>query len=155
MTVIRRKKAGGRKLVNATKITVDGINFASTLESKMYKLLKESGIEAKYEGQTYILFEAMVYPEENWERTRKTQTEMSDSRKLLPIRYTPDFVGDGFVIEVKGRPNESFPLRWKLFKKHLNTLEKQPLLFMPKSEADCKQVIEILKSKGYGLAKGK
>lgn len=142
-------------IVNATKTTVDGINFASTLESTMYKLLKESGIKAKYEGEVFVLFEAMVYKEENWERTRKDSPEMIDKRKLLPIRYTPDFVGDGFIIEVKGRPNESFPLRWKLFKKHLNSLENPPILFMPKSKSDCEQVIEILKNKGYGHIKSK
>lgn len=140
-------------LVNATKTTVDGINFASTLESTMYKLLKENGIEAAYEGETFVLFESMIYPEESWERTRKTDSQMSDKRKLLPIRYTPDFVGDGFIIEVKGRPNESFPLRWKLFKKHLDSMENPPILFMPKSKSDCEQVITILKSKGYGCSK--
>ena len=37
-------------------------------------------------------------------------------KKILPIKYKPDFVGRDFVIECKGRANESFPLRWKLFK---------------------------------------
>jgi hypothetical protein len=37
-------------------------------------------------------------------------------KKILPITYKPDFVGRDFVIECKGRANESFPLRWKLFK---------------------------------------
>ena len=38
-------------------------------------------------------------------------------KKYLPIKYTPDFIGDNFIIETKGRANESFPMRWKLFKK--------------------------------------
>ena len=39
---------------------------------------------------------------------------------ILPIKYTPDFIGKGFIIETKGRANESFPMRWKMFKKYIN-----------------------------------
>ena len=35
-------------------------------------------------------------------------------KKILNIKYTPDFIGKDFIIETKGRANESFPLRWKL-----------------------------------------
>ena len=38
-------------------------------------------------------------------------------KKYLTIKYTPDFIGKDFIIETKGRANESFPLRWKLFKR--------------------------------------
>ena len=31
-------------------------------------------------------------------------------KKIRAITYTPDFIGDGFIIECKGRPNESLPL---------------------------------------------
>jgi hypothetical protein len=145
-----RKK--GKMIVNAKKITIDGINFASTLESTMYKLLKESGIEAGYESQVYVLVDGFAYKEENWERTRKDSPEMSDKRKAQPMRYTPDFVSpdESFVIEVKGRPNERFPVVWKLFKDLMNKRDKPPVLFMPKSKVDCEQVIKILKDKGYG-----
>ena len=37
-------------------------------------------------------------------------------KKILGIKYTPDFTGKDYIIECKGRANESFPLRWKLFK---------------------------------------
>ena len=40
-------------------------------------------------------------------------------KKYLPIKYTPDFIGEDFIIETKGRANESFPIRWKLFKRLL------------------------------------
>ncbi len=29
------------------------------------------------------------------------------NKKILPIKYTPDFVGSNFVIECKGRANQS------------------------------------------------
>lgn len=144
-----RKK--GKKIVNAKKIIIDGITFQSGLEGTMYKLLKEAGIVAGYEVKEYVLMDGFVYGAENWERT-PTGSSMTDKRKRLPMRYTPDFVGENeeFIIEVKGRPNEAFPLRWKVFQKAMIDRGNPPMLFMPKSKADCIQVIEILKSKGYG-----
>ena len=41
-------------------------------------------------------------------------------KKILNIKYTPDFVSTSFIIECKGRANESFPIRWKMFKKYVN-----------------------------------
>ena len=38
-------------------------------------------------------------------------------KEYLTIKYTPDFIGKDFIIETKGRANESFPMRWKLFKR--------------------------------------
>ena len=37
-------------------------------------------------------------------------------KKILNIKYTPDFVSPSFIIECKGRANESFPIRWKCLK---------------------------------------
>ena len=44
------------------------------------------------------------------------------NKKVLGIKYTPDFEGKDFIIECKGRPNDTFPLRWKMFKKHVNVI---------------------------------
>ena len=41
-------------------------------------------------------------------------------KKIQSIKYTPDFVSSSFIIECKGRANESFPMRWKMFKKYVN-----------------------------------
>ena len=77
---------------------------------------------------------------------------MTDRPNVLKIDYTPDFVGENeeFIIEVKGRANESFPLRWKLFKALMQQRDNPPILFKPATVVECKQVVEILKSKGYG-----
>lgn len=40
-------------------------------------------------------------------------------KKYRPMTYLPDFVGDNFVIECKGYPNEAWPLREKLFRYYL------------------------------------
>ena len=71
----------------------------------------------------------------------------------LPIKYTPDFVGEDFIIETKGRANESFPMRWKLFKKFINKCYPRVTLYKPQNQKECDQVIELLtiKNKLYGL----
>jgi hypothetical protein len=146
----------GRKIVQARKKVVDGIEFASTLEAYMYSLLKANGMNFDYEGKVYKILLPFEYQEECWERATRKSKAMIDRPKVREAKYTPDFVGENeeWVIEVKGRANERFPMVWKLFKKLLTDREqKEPILFKPMNQEDCKQVIEILKSKGYGKSK--
>lgn len=145
-----RKK--GRKIVQSKKVKIDGIQFASTLESTMYKLLKAAGMKFEYEGASYQTFEPFELKEECWERATKRSKAMIDRRKVTKVSYTPDFVGENeeYFIEVKGRANESFSIRWKLFKDLMSKRDNPPLIFKPMNKQDCEQVIEILKSKGYG-----
>lgn len=149
---IKRSRTPRRKVVNATKKVVDGIKFASTLESKMYIMLKEAGIKFEYEGKSYQTFDPFELECQCWERATKRSKAMSDRRKVSKVSYTPDFIGhnEDWFIEVKGRANESFPLRWKLFKSMVSKWAKKPLIFKPANEADCRQVVEILKQHGYG-----
>mgnify|MGYP003987286535 FL=1 len=67
-------------------------------------------------------------------------------KKILPIKYTPDFIGEGFIIETKGRANESFPLRWKMFKRWIQENEPGTLLIKPQNQKDCDETIKILKA---------
>ena len=39
----------------------------------------------------------------------KVSIKNRGNKKILTIKYTPDFIGKGFIIETKGRANESFP----------------------------------------------
>ena len=120
----------------------------------MYLLLKENDIPFTYEGKTYTVLKSFEYPNECWERATRKSKSMIDRRKVRDVKYTPDFVSDDgeWVIETKGRANESFPLRWKMFKRYLTTdyAYIAPLIFKPTTKKDCEQVIEILKAKGYG-----
>tara|TARA_B110000259_G_scaffold124057_1_gene140515 strand:- start:211 stop:597 length:387 start_codon:yes stop_codon:yes gene_type:complete len=117
------KKSFKRKKgpVQSKKITYDGIKFASGLEKYMYIALKKANIKAKYEGQTFELVSAFDFELKSIERQSNGKGEYKNrgSKKILNIKYTPDFIGSDFIIETKGRANESFPLRWKLFKKLL------------------------------------
>ena len=119
--------------VQSKKITYDGIKFASGLERYMYMALKKAKIKADYEGMTYELFPGFDFNIQSYERCGNGKGEYKNrgNKKILNIKYTPDFIGKGFIIETKGRANESFPLRWKMFKKHVIDELKPIILFKP------------------------
>ena len=135
--------------VNSKKITVDGITFASGLEKYMYQVLKKAKIKAKYEGATYEVFSGFDFPNTSIERCANGKGDFKDrgGKKILPIKYTPDFVGDGFIIETKGRANESFPIRWKLFKNFVNRCYPHVTLYKPQNQKECDLVIQLLTNK--------
>ena len=148
---IRRKKGP----VRSKKVTYDGVTFASGLERYMYQVLKKAKIKAKYEGRSYTLIEGFDFESSSYERQSNGKGQFVDrgNKKILPIKYTPDFVGDDFIIETKGRANESFPIRWKLFKRFINKCYPRVTLYKPQNQKECDQVIELLtiKKKLYGL----
>ena len=139
----RRKKGP----VRAKKVTYDGITFASGLEKYMYMALKKNKIKAVYEGKTFVLQEGFMFENESYERQSNGKGDMVNrgSKKILPIKYTPDFVSDSFIIECKGRANESFPIRWKMFKKHVKENLPSVTLYKPQNQKECEQVIELIK----------
>ena len=139
---IKRKKGP----VRSKKVTFDGTTFASGLEKYMYIALKKAKIKAKYEGETYIVQEGFEFKNESYERQSNGKGELVNrgSKKVLPIKYTPDFVSDSFIIECKGRANESFPIRWKMFKKYVNDNLKHVTLYKPQNQKECDKVIELI-----------
>ena len=149
-----RKKNYKRKRgpVQSKKITVDGIKFASGLEAYMYKALKAAKIPAAYEGSTYTIFQGFDLNKTVYERCANGKGDYKDrgNKKILPIKYTPDFIGKGFIIECKGRANESFPLRWKIFKKLVAERRLGPFtLYKPQNQKECDKTVElILKQNG-------
>ena len=132
--------------VQSKKVTVDGIKFASGLEKYMYLALKKAKIEANYEGETFIVMEWFDFTVTSYERCANGKGEFKDrgNKKILPIKYTPDFVGKGFIIECKGRANESFPLRWKLFKKVVNNEQPHVILYKPQNHKECDKTAELI-----------
>ena len=141
-----KKKRGP---VRAKKVTYDGIKFASGLEKYMYMALKKAKIKAKYEGQTYTIQEGFIFENESYERQSNGKGELVNRgcKKILPIKYTPDFISDSFIIECKGRANESFPLRWKMFKKYVNENLKHVTLYKPQNQKECDKVVELILNK--------
>ena len=135
--------------VRSKKVTFDGIKFASGLEKYMYQALKKAKIKAEYEGKTYIVQEGFEFKNESYERQSNGKGELVNrgSKKVLPIKYTPDFVSGSFIIECKGRANESFPIRWKMFKKYVKDNLKHVTLYKPQNQKECDKVIELILNK--------
>ena len=142
---IRRKRGP----VVSKKVTFDGIKFASGLEKYMYVALKNAKIKSKYEGKTYVLQEGFKFENKSYERQSNGKGEMVNrgSKKVLPIKYTPDFVSRSFIIECKGRANESFPIRWKMFKNYVKDNLKHVTLYKPQNQKECDEVIKLITKK--------
>jgi len=143
----RRYKNKKKGPVRSKKVTFDGIKFASGLEKYMYIALKKAKIKARYEGKTYIVQEGFMFNNKSYERQSNGKGDLVNRgcKKILPIKYTPDFVSDSFIIECKGRANESFPMRWKMFKKYVNDNLKHVTLYKPQNQKECDKVIELIK----------
>ena len=144
---MRRSKSRKRGPVQAKKITsYDGIKFASGLERYMYMVLKKSKIKAEYEGETFVLIDRFDFPNESYERQANSKGEFKNrgSKRILPIKYTPDFIGEDFIIETKGRANESFPMRWKLFKRLIAEQYPEYTLYKPQNQKECDRVVELI-----------
>ena len=143
---MKRRWIKKRGPVRSKKVTFDGIQFASGLEKYMYQALKNAKIKAEYEGKTYVLQESFAFEVDSYERQANGKGEMVNrgQKKILNIKYTPDFVSDSFIIECKGRANESFPIRWKMFKKYVNDNLKHVILYKPQNQKECDKVIELI-----------
>ena len=136
--------------VRSKKVTFDGITFASGLEKYMYIALQKAKIHAIYEGSTFELQEGFMFDNESYERQGNGKGDMVNrgSKKILNIKYTPDFVSDTFIIETKGRANESFPMRWKLFKKLITENRLGPFtLYKPQNQKECDETVSLILSK--------
>lgn len=105
--MVRKKlgKPNRGKVRNATKVEEFGYKFDSKLEHFFYKTCLALKIKCVVKPKTYTVHPAFTFQNE----------------KIRPITYTPDFYlpDHKTVVETKGLANESFPLRLKLFKKHL------------------------------------
>ncbi len=149
LMIMKKNYKRMRGPVRAKKVTFNGITFASGLEKYMYIALKKAKIKAKYEGKTYIVQEGFEFKNKSYERQSNGKGELVNrgSKKVLPIKYTPDFISDSFIIECKGRANESFPIRWKMFKKYVNDNLKHVTLYKPQNQKECDKVVELILNK--------
>lgn len=142
MKKISRKKGP----VVSKKVMYDGITFASGLEKYMYKALKDNNIKAQYESHTFELVPSFQFPNKSFERQSngKGGFENRGNKKILNLKYTPDFIGRKFIIETKGRANDSFPLRWKLFKEWMTDNNDNRTLYKPQNQTECDKTVQLI-----------
>ena len=142
-----RKKSRKKGPVQSKKITYDGINFASGLERYTYMALKKNKLFEGYENEVFQLVEGFNFNNESFEKQANGKGEYTNrgQKKVLGIKYTPDFVGKDYVIECKGRANESFPIRWKLFKLWLTKNNIGKTLYKPQNQKEVDQTMILIK----------
>ena len=126
--------------------------FKSSIEKYCSDSLRESGIAFSYEEKEFVLEKSFRFTNKYFKMTAKKPL-MSDRSNSVqhPIRYTHDFVGKDskWIIETKGYlpSHHDFPMRWKLFLKHImdNNLGYDVYLAKNKKQVD-QAILEIKKS---------
>lgn len=142
-----------RRLIKSKKITIDGIQFASRLEGTMYKLLKDNNINFKYESESYTLSDSFLFNNNYYARLASGKGEYCNRgfKKVNAITYKPDFVirhNDYYaIVETKGLPTESYNMRMKMFKALLNRQNIQCDIFVPQTNAECLETINLILNK--------
>tara|TARA_B100000575_G_scaffold255688_1_gene225604 strand:+ start:287 stop:742 length:456 start_codon:yes stop_codon:yes gene_type:complete len=143
-----RRRSKKRGPVQAKKISYDGINFASGLERYTYMALKKARLFEGYENEVFQLIDGFSFKNQSYEKQSNGKGDYINrgQKKILGIKYTPDFVGKDFIIECKGRANESFPLRWKLFKLWLTKNNIGKTLYKPQNQKEVDLTIQLIKN---------
>jgi len=145
----KKKENKSRRHSTAVINTYDGIRFKSKLETYCYKWLLKSKLKFKYEPTTFVIQDKEKVPFDIHTSTNKKGMHKR-SNTVSSISYTPDFViynGDDIVaiIETKGRRNESFPLRIKMFFKYAKgNIPTLKYYFEPSSEKDVDKTMVFL-----------
>ncbi len=144
-----RRKYKKRGPVQSKKISCDGIDFASGLEKYTYLSLKDNKLFEGYENQVFQLVESFNFRNKAYEKQANGKGDYTNrgEKKILGIKYTPDFVGKDFIIECKGRANESFPIRWKLFKLWLTKNKIGKTLYKPQNQKEVDSTMTLIKEK--------
>lgn len=136
-----------KKIANATRITYDNIQFKSKLEAMCYKTLKEHGIKAEYEKETFVL-SPKLKPKIPF-YTRGVKTPFHLHMRVIPeLTYTPDFTFNynnrHVIIEMKGFSNDTYPVKRNLFRKLINN-KPGVVFFEIRSKSELLKAIKIIK----------
>ena len=137
-----------KKILNASKNTVDGIQFKSRLEAMIYKTLKDKGIDVKYEPKRFVVWEGYRPTVPFYDKDKNTALLKLNNKKIIDITYTPDFIfkyNDIIVVmEAKGIENDVFYIKKKLFRKLLESSKNTVLYFEVYSKKQLMQALEII-----------
>lgn len=151
-------KRKGKQIVNATSIVYNDIKFKSHLELYMYKILLLSGFEFEYESHSFVVLDSFTDKNNLYSKHNKSFIQRG-KRKVIGIKYTPDFVVKvdekiKFIIETKGRPNEGFPLRLKMFRKFISDNNYDWDIFIPTNQKQCEETIKLIKDEISKIKQG-
>lgn len=143
-----------KKIKNTQAITFENFKFKSKLELSCYSLFLKENLKLTYEEHKILLFEKIKLKNVLFYCPSKNNKLIVYPRTILNITYTPDFYlehkGYKIFIDTKGQPNETYPMKKKMF---LKILEERSILndekyifFEPHNQKQIKQAIEIIKN---------
>mgnify|MGYP001585449544 CR=1 FL=1 len=123
------KKSGNKKVRNATPCESEGVKYKSKLERYMSVILRQNKIEYVYERK-FTIHPGFIFHDE----------------KVLKITHKPDFFipSLNLIIETKGHITQSYRNICKLFKKHLIDSGLNYKFIMPRTQKDCRAVIDLI-----------
>ncbi len=146
---MQRKQSENKKILNASPLEYDGISFKSKLEKMAYQTLKENHLPVEYEPKKFIIWEGFKPTVPFYNKDAKTRMLKQETKKLISISYTPDFVlnynGYLVILELKGMENDIYPLKKKMFRKWLEENEPHSIYFEIYTKKQLLQAIEIIK----------
>lgn len=138
---MKRLRKHTNNIYNAEKIIFDGITFKSKLERFCYQQLKATKLDFGYETETVKLLAPLKLSNVKVFCPKKRTagivivSELSQRKIVSKMEYTPDFVvkkGKYIIyIETKGKANDAYPYRKKLFIHQLeHKKDKYEYIFM-------------------------
>lgn len=144
-----------KKILGTKTKIYKNIKFKSTLECNCYKLLENSGLEFSHEAEKTTLQESFKPTIDIWAPSKVkginklTPLLEKQTGTLIKITYTPDFIvikgNYKIYIEAKGKPNDVYPYKKKLFLHSLELKNDYTYIFMePHNLRQMKQAIEII-----------
>ena len=145
-----------KKVRNAQVVEIDGIVFKSKLELNCYKKLKEAGFNPAYESDRFLLQDGFKFENLQYYSPLKRRNKVKEfglnNRFVMNLTYTPDFYFKykdyDVFFEAKGAPNDTYPIKKKLFFKILEDTAKEHgnkfLFFEPHNSHEIEASIEIL-----------
>lgn len=137
-----------KKVRNATVVEYSGIKFKSKMEVSVYKTLIINGFKPEYESKKFTLVKGFK-PTVQFYVPNKNKELMCVTKKVIDVTYTPDFIVYVdevlIVIEVKGQPNDIYPLKRKLFMKYMEESNIPMMFFEIHNMKQLYKTIEIIK----------
>lgn len=134
------------KVIGKYKNKVVG-KFRSKLEKFCAEELKLHKIDFKYEEWKVELIPKFISSIISYEKTAKGYVPISPN--IRSITYTPDFVGDNWIIETKGQETSDFKIKWKMFKKYIDDNSLNYTLYKPTNQKQIKETIKLIKQLNY------
>lgn len=138
-----------KKIRGTKKVVYNDITFKSTLEANFYKIMLQFGLKPLYEPITYVIFPSTKTTVPFYTKGKNKELKL-DNRSLRPITYTPDFIlnynGHFIIIEAKGKKNDTYPLKIKMFRSLMERWIHKPIFFEVYTQKQLLQAIEMIKS---------